>query len=73
MGDGGIEDFEAGVFFEEFITDGLDEVSFTETWSTIEKEWVITTAGCINNTAGSGNSEVIIGADDEIIKSIFIV
>lgn len=69
--DRGVEDFEAGVFFEKFVTDGLDEVSLAKAWAAIEEKGVIAFAGCIDDAAGGGNSEIIIGANYEIIKSVF--
>ena len=46
VGDGGVEDFIIGVLFEEFVADGLNEVSLAETRSTIKEERVVAVAGC---------------------------
>ena len=48
-------------------------MSFAEAWTTIEKEGVETGAGGVNNITGGGDSEVVVGADNEIIERIFTI
>ncbi len=35
VGNWGVEDFVVGVAAEKFVADGLDEVSFTKSWTTV--------------------------------------
>jgi len=67
MGDGGVKDFKGRVFFEEFVADSLDKVSFAETGTTVEEERVVTVARGIDNATGGGDGEIVVGADDEVV------
>ena len=51
----------------------MDEVGFAETGATIKKEWVVAITRGIDNTLSGGEGKVVVGADDEIIKSVFLV
>ena len=48
-------------------------MGFTETGAAVEEEGVITVTGGVDDTAGGGDSEVVIRADDEIIEGVFLV
>ena len=48
-------------------------MGLAETRVAIKEEWVITVAWSINDTAGSGNGKVIVGADYEIIEGVFTI
>ena len=65
--DWSVENLKIWVVFDEFVADGLDEVGFAETRSTIEKEWVAAGAGGSNNTACGSNGDVVVAANDETI------
>ena len=67
MGNGGVENLEGRVFLEESVTDSLDEVGFAEAGATIEKERIVATAGGVDDAAGGGNGEVVVGTDDEVL------
>ena len=71
VGDRGVEDFVVGVFLDEFVTDGLNEMGFTEPGAAVKKEGIVTVAGGIDDVLSGGESEVVIGADDERIKRVF--
>ena len=69
----GVENLIVGILLEEFIADGLNEVSLAETRSTIKEEGVVAVAGCGDNAFGGRNGEVIIRTDDKIIESVFLI
>ena len=71
VGNGGIEDFVVGVSVDEFVADGLDKMGFAESWSAIEEERVTASAGGIDDAFGSGDGNVVVGADDKTIDGIF--
>ena len=48
-------------------------MGFAETGAAIEKEWVVAVTWGIDNAAGSGDGEVIIGTDDEVVESVFVI
>ncbi len=48
-------------------------MGFTEAWATIEEKGIITVAWGINDAASGGDGEVVIGADDEVVESVFMV
>ena len=48
-------------------------MGFTETWSAVKEEGVITVTWGVDDTAGSRDGEVVIGTDDEVIESVFLV
>ena len=73
VGNRGIENLIVGILLEEFIADGLNEVSLAETRSTIKEERVVAVAGCGDDAFGGRNGEVIIRTDDKIIESVFLV
>lgn len=56
---------------EDFVADGLDEVGFAKTDAAMDVERVVFSAWFVGDSAASGESEAIVIADDEIIKSIF--
>ena len=73
VGNGGVEDFEGGIFSKKLVADGLDEVGLAEAGATIEEEGIIAVAGGVDDTASGGDGEVVVGADDEIVESVFLV
>ena len=56
MGDRGVEDFQGRVFMEKFVTDGLDEVGFTEAGAAVEEEGVVAVARGIDDAFGGGKN-----------------
>ena len=48
-------------------------MSFSKTRATIKEERIVAVAGGVNDAAGGGDGEVVVGADDEIVESIFII
>ena len=73
MRDGGVEDFVVGVALQELIADSLDEVSFAEARAAVEEEWIATRAWSVDDAFGGGSGDVVVGADDEVIESVFAV
>ena len=51
----------------------MDEVGFAEARTTIEKERIIAAARGVDDATSGGNGEIVIGADDEVIESVFFV
>ena len=48
-------------------------MGFTKTWSAVKEERVITVTWGVDDAAGSRDGEVVIGTDDEVIESVFLV
>ena len=48
-------------------------MGFAEAWAAIEEEGIITVAWGINDAASGGDGEVIVGTDDEVIESVFVI
>ena len=48
-------------------------MSFTKTRATIEEEGIVASAGGIYDAFSCRDGEVVIGANDEIIKGVFLV
>ena len=71
--DGGVEDFVVGVALQELIADSLDEVSFAEARAAVEEEWIATRAWSVDDAFGGGSGDVVVGADDEVVESVFAV
>ena len=46
-------------------------MSFTETGTTVKEEGVITVTRGFNDATGGGDSDVVVGADNEIIDGVF--
>ena len=48
-------------------------MGFAEAWATVEEEWIVAVAWGIDDTAGGGDGEIIVGTDDEVIESVFVI
>ena len=67
MGDGGVKNFKIWMGFEDFVADSLNKVSFTKTWSAVEKERIVTIAGRSDDIASCRDGKVVVGSDNKIV------
>lgn len=67
---GGIDDLGGGVNAEQFVTDGLHEVGFSDTDTTPEKEGVVVFAGLLNDSLGGSKGQLVTGGDVKFFQNV---
>src|SRR5207248_11215047 len=65
-----VDDSRPGIFLEDGVTDGLDEMRLVKTDAAVDEERVVAVGGTLRDRARGGVRELVARADDGVVEGV---